>query len=84
MTVEHERKLDRKEAAQFLTGRGYRTAHATLAKLACIGGGPVFQSFGRKPLYREADLLAWAQAKTTGPRRSTSDPGGAISGRAAA
>jgi len=84
MTVEHERRLDRKEAAQFLTARGYRTAHATLAKLACIGGGPVFQSFGRKPLYREADLLAWAEGKTTGPRRSTSDPGGAISGREAA
>jgi hypothetical protein len=79
-----EFRLDRKQAAQFLTERGYTTAPATLAKLACIGGGPVFQSFGRKPLYREADLLAWAQAKTTGPRRSTSDPGGAISGRAAA
>jgi hypothetical protein len=84
MTVEHERRLDRKEAAQFLTTRGYRTAHATLAKLACIGGGPVFQSFGRKPLYREADLLAWAQAKTTGPRRSTSDPGRAARGVEAA
>jgi hypothetical protein len=70
-----ECKLDRKRAAQFLTERGYRTAPATLAKLACVGGGPTFQSFGRKPLYREADLLAWAEAKTTGPRRSTSDPG---------
>lgn len=67
--------LDRKQAAQFLTERGYRTAHATLAKLACLGGGPIFQSFGRKPLYREADLVAWAHARTTGPRRSTSDPG---------
>jgi hypothetical protein len=84
MTVEHERRLDRKQAAQFLTDLGYRTAHATLAKLACIGGGPTFESFGRKPLYREADLLAWAQTKTTGPRRSTSDPGEAIAGRAAA
>ena len=63
---------------QLLSGvdtRGYRTAPATLAKLASIGGGPTFESFGRKPLYREADLLAWAQAKTTGPRRSTIDPG---------
>lgn len=75
MIIDHERRLDRKQAAQFLTALGYRTAHATLAKLACIGGGPTFQSFGRKPLYREADLVAWAEAKTTGPRRSTSDPG---------
>jgi hypothetical protein len=73
--IEHERRLDRKQAAQFLTERGYRTAPATLAKLACVGGGPTFQSFGRKPLYREAGLIAWAEAKTTGPRRSTSDPG---------
>jgi len=71
----NERRLGRKEAAQFLTDQGYKTATATLAKLACIGGGPPFESFGRRPLYREADLLAWAQGRTTGPRRSTSDPG---------
>src|SRR5262249_59760860 len=73
----NERRLGRKDAAQFLTERGYKTAAATLAKLACIGGGPPFESFGRRPLYREADLLAWAQARTTGQRRSTSDPGAA-------
>ena len=72
-----QRRLDRKEAAQFLTAHGYRTAPATLAKLACIGGGPAFESFGRRPLYREAELLAWAQARSTGLRRSTSDPGAA-------
>jgi hypothetical protein len=69
------RQLDRRQAADFLTAHGYKTAPATLAKLACLGGGPTFCSFGRKPLYREADLLAWAQARSTGPRRSTSDPG---------
>jgi hypothetical protein len=75
MVHDYERRLGRKEAAQFLTEHGYRTAPATLAKLACIGGGPPFQSFGRRPLYREADLLGWAQGRTTGLRRSTSDPG---------
>jgi hypothetical protein len=70
-----ERKLGRKDAAQFLTDLGYKTAPATLAKLACLGGGPPFSSFGRRPLYREADLLGWAQGRTTGLRRSTSDPG---------
>jgi hypothetical protein len=74
-----DRRLDRKEGAQFLTTHGYRTAPATLAKLAVLGGGPVFASFGRRPLYREADLLSWAQARTTGPRRSTSHTG--LSGR---
>jgi hypothetical protein len=71
----NERRLGRKDAAQFLTDRGYKTAPATLAKLACVGGGPPFQTFGRRPLYREENLLAWAQARTTGLRRSTSDPG---------
>jgi hypothetical protein len=78
----YERRLSRKEAAQFLTDRGYRTAPATLAKLACVGGGPSFTSFGRRPLYREPDLLAWAHGRTTGPRRSTSDAG--LSGQEAA
>jgi hypothetical protein len=71
MNLDH--KLGRKEAAQFLTSHGYRTAPATLAKLACLGGGPVFRSFGRKPLYQAADLLAWAEARTTPPRHSTSE-----------
>ena len=84
MTHEYVRKLGRKEAAQFLTDRGFKTAPATLAKLACIGGGPQFRSFGRKPLYRETDLIAWAESRTTGPRRSTSDPGTGGSGREAA
>jgi hypothetical protein len=78
-----EKKLGRKDAAQFLTDQGYKTAPATLAKLACIGGGPVFESFGRRPLYREADLLTWAQGRTTGLRRSTSDPGVALAREAA-
>ena len=77
-------QFDRKQAAAFLTERGFRTAPATLAKLACVGGGPTFHSFGRKPLYREEDLLAWAHGRTTGPRRSTSDPGAGLSGRDAA
>jgi hypothetical protein len=84
MDTNYERKLDRRQAAQYLSDRGYRTAPATLAKLACLGGGPTFQSFGRKPLYREADLLVWAQARTTGPRRSTSDPGAGLPVREAA
>ena len=42
MVDEYERRLGRKEAAQFLTDQGYKTAPATLARLACIGGGPQF------------------------------------------
>jgi hypothetical protein len=73
--IDDERRLSRKEAAEFLTNLGYKTASATLAKLASVGGGPLFESFGRKPLYRSTDLLEWAQARSSGPRRSTSDRG---------
>jgi hypothetical protein len=70
------RLLSRKEAAVFLTSLGYQTAHSTLAKLACIGGGPVFKLFSRKPLYSEKDLLAWVDARCTALKRSTSDTAG--------
>ena len=75
MTIAEDRKLNRKEAAAFLTARGYRTAPATLAKLACTGGGPAFISYGKTPLYEPSQLLAWAQARSSGPRVSTSDDG---------
>ena len=67
--------FSRRQASDWLTERGYKIAVATLAKLACIGGGPLYWSFGRKPLYRAADLLAWAEERTSGPRRSTSATG---------
>ncbi len=72
--------LDRKEAAAFLTSHGYKTAPATLAKLACVGGSPIYEQFGRKPLYRPHNLIAWAKSKTKEPRCSTSDNGGNTDG----
>jgi hypothetical protein len=70
-----KRYLSRAEAAEFLSERGYKTAPATLAKRAVVGGGPPFVSWGRKPLYDPESLLEWAQRRCTGPRRSTSDRG---------
>ena len=71
--ISGERRLSRKEAAEYLTNLGYRVASTTLAKLASVGGGPLFSSFGRTPLYKPTDLLHWAQSRSSGPRRSTSD-----------
>lgn len=75
MTISEVRYLSRAEAAEFLSERGYKTAPATLAKRAVVGGGPPFVSWGRKPLYDPEALLEWAQRRCTGPRRSTSDRG---------
>ena len=73
MQPDNERRLTRAEAAAVLSDRGYRVAYATLNKYAVGGGGPTFESFGRKPLYRPTDLMAWVASKTTGPRRHSSD-----------
>jgi hypothetical protein len=43
-----------------------------LAKLAVVGGGPIFRKAGKTPLYAPSDLDAWAQARIGAPRRSTS------------
>jgi hypothetical protein len=70
-----EVRLDTRQAAAFLTDRGNTIAPATLNKLRCVGGGPKFEVFGRRPLYTETWLLEWIRARTSGPHRSTSDRG---------
>jgi hypothetical protein len=65
-------RLDTLQASAFLTELGYKTAPATLNKKRCVGGGPEFELFGRRPLYTEKALLEWVQARTTPPLRSTS------------
>jgi hypothetical protein len=71
--------LRRREAAEYLRGKGIPIASPTLAKLACLGGGPPFRKFGRAVLYEVADLNAWANQRMTSRRRSTSDPGETMS-----
>jgi hypothetical protein len=75
MQSHYERPLTRKELAAFLTEHGFKTAPAYLAKLASVGGGPPFFSYGRRPLYPPSRALEWARSRCTGLRRSTSDPG---------
>jgi hypothetical protein len=73
LVIEPNKRLDTRAASAFLTASGYTTAPATLNKLRCIGGGPVFEKFGRRPLYSKTALLEWVRARTTHPLRSTSD-----------
>jgi hypothetical protein len=65
--------LDRKQASEFLTSHGFGVAPRTLAKLACIGGGPAFRHFGRKVRYERPALLEWAEARLSPALRSTSE-----------
>ena len=66
------RYLSRPEAAEYLAGRGTPFAKGTLAKLACIGGGPPHRRLGNRTFYLPEDLDAWIEAKMSAPRSSTS------------
>jgi hypothetical protein len=70
-----EQFLRPRDAAEFLRKRYGFGAVRSLAKLRVLGGGPVFRKAGRLVLYSEEDLVVWARAKLTGPRRSTSETG---------
>jgi hypothetical protein len=65
--------LTREQTAHALTYSGFPTSPATLATKACRGGGPPFRRFGRKPLYRWGDTIAWAESRLGPPVRSTSE-----------
>jgi hypothetical protein len=68
--------LRRRAAAEYLKQHwGVPCSEKTLAKLACVGGGPVYRCFGRVPLYTPADLDEFARAKIGKPVRSTSEYG---------
>jgi hypothetical protein len=61
------------QAAYFLRENFGFGAVRSLAKLRVLGGGPNYHTVGRLILYTEADLLARAESRLTGPHRSTSD-----------
>jgi hypothetical protein len=67
------RYLRRKEAADYVaTVYGFPCSRQWLAKLAVVGGGPVYRKAGRTPLYAPADLDQWAESRIGEARRSTS------------
>lgn len=65
--------LRRADAAHYVRNTwGIPCSTRWLAKLAVVGGGPIFHKAGRFPIYDPADLDAWAQSRIGAPRRSTS------------
>jgi hypothetical protein len=66
--------LRRKAASAYLLEKfGIERAPGTLAKLATLGGGPVFCRVGRIPIYATDDLDTWALSLIGTPMRSTSE-----------
>jgi len=65
--------LTRDAVSSALTAIGFPIAGPTLATKATRGGGPPFQRFGRRPLYRWGDAAAWASARLSARVGSTSE-----------
>jgi len=78
------RNYRRTEASRYLKD-AYSLSYtpATLAKLACTGGGPSFYAGSRFPLYPQDGLDEWATAKI-GPRVSSTSERRALAENAAA
>jgi hypothetical protein len=69
-----KRFLRRSEAAEYVVNHyGFPCSRQWLAKLAVIGGGPVFHKAGRYPVYEPSELDRWAEARIGPPQRSTSE-----------
>lgn len=65
-------RYDPQGASRYLWERhGIRRSKQTLAKLRCIGGGPVFRRAGKNVIYDETCLDSWAEAQITVPMAST-------------
>jgi hypothetical protein len=73
-TSTNQKFLRRKEASAYLRETfGIERAVTTLAKLACVGGGPTFRKVGYVPLYAKEDLDTWARSLFGERRRTTSE-----------
>lgn len=64
---------NRKQATEYLQQNGIPCADHTLARMAVTGEGPEFRYSGRHPVYDEATLDAWIEARLTAPVRSPSE-----------
>lgn len=72
----HDKLLNRDEAAEALADLGYPVRSRTLATMATRGGGPLYQHFGVRPLYRWGDVLEWAHKKLNRKAQNTQTTGG--------
>ena len=65
--------LRRAQAAAYLKSTYGFGAAKTLAKLATVGGGPVYSLAGRFPIYTQSNLDKWALSRISAPASSTSE-----------
>jgi hypothetical protein len=73
MLPDDDELLTREAVASALTKAGFPVAAKTLATKATRGGGPPYQKFGPRALYRWGPSLQWAKARLSAPMHSTSE-----------
>lgn len=71
--LEIDALLPNDQSAEALTAAGYPTRPATLNTKRTRGGGPPYQKYGSRVLYRWGDLLDWARSRLSAPVASTSE-----------
>jgi hypothetical protein len=64
--------LTRNQVAAALTEAGFPTSPSTLATKASRGGGPPYQTFGPRAMYRWGSALQWANNLLKSPGRGGS------------
>ena len=72
--IEISNSMRRADAARYLRETySIPCVATTLAKYACIGGGPAFRKAGKFPIYSRDDLDAWANRRLGRRVYSTSE-----------
>jgi hypothetical protein len=67
------RYMRRADAARYIRETyGIPCVATTLAKYACVGGGPTFRKAGKFPIYSRDDLDTWARSRLGEPVQSIS------------
>ena len=69
--------LTRGQAAEYCIKQGLPVSPKTLAKYACVGGGPKFRKFGTmRVIYKIEDLDEWIERRLSKMFSSTGIPCG--------
>ena len=69
--------LTRGQAAEYCIKQGLPISPKTLAKYACVGGGPKFRKFGTmRVIYKIEDLDEWIERRLSKTFSSTGIPCG--------
>jgi hypothetical protein len=75
-SITPDTRLTRRQLAEKLSACGFPISPETLATWASRppkGGGPKFERFGLRPLYKWGDALAWAKSRLSRPVSSTAE-----------